>query len=375
MTIALLILCAAILAGTLYLARRYAAGGICYSRAKLDGKAVIITGANTGIGKETAVDLARRGARVILACRSAEKGEETVVEVRARSGNDKVVFRRLDLASLESVRQFASSILEEEPTIDILINNAGVSCCPYSKTEDGFEMQFGVNHLAHFLLTNLLLDRLKEAPTARIVNVSSIAHRHVKGINFDDLNSEKSYSPLVAYGQSKLANILFTRSLAKRLAGTSVITNCLHPGVIRTEIFRHVVSGTIAKAMSSALSPDCSNAKGNAAGGLTRVLKRLNDLWRFLFQVKCIYSPWRGSIWCCTELVLCSLASPLTFVLMKSPREGAQTTIYCAVDEAVEGVSGKYFKDCKVTAPNTKAAVDDDMAERLWKVSAELVGL
>ena len=248
MTTALLILCAAILAGTLYLARRYAAGGVCYSRAKLDGKAVIITGANTGIGKETAVDLARRGARVILACRSAEKGEETVVEVRARSGNDKVVFRRLDLASLESVRQFASSILEEEPTIDILINNAGVSCCPYSKTEDGFEMQFGVNHLAHFLLTNLLLDRLKEAPTARIVNVSSIAHRHVKGINFDDLNSEKSYSPLVAYGQSKLANILFTRSLAKRLAGTSVITNCLHPGVIRTEIFRHVVSGTIAKA-------------------------------------------------------------------------------------------------------------------------------
>ncbi|KAL5487324.1 hypothetical protein EMCRGX_G019913 [Ephydatia muelleri] len=320
MTTALLILCAAILAGTLYLARRYAAGGVCYSRAKLDGKAVIITGANTGIGKETAVDLARRGARVILACRSAEKGEETVVEVRARSGNDKVVFRRLDLASLESVRQFASSILEEEPTIDILINNAGVSCCPYSKTEDGFEMQFGVNHLAHFLLTNLLLDRLKEAPTARIVNVSSIAHRHVKGINFDDLNSEKSYSPLVAYGQSKLANILFTRSLAKRLAGTSVITNCLHPGVIRTEIFRHVVSGTIAK-------------------------------------------------------VLCSLASPLTFVLMKSPTEGAQTTIYCAVDEAVEGVSGKYFKDCKVTEPNTKAAVDDDMAERLWKVSAELVGL
>ncbi|KAL5487320.1 hypothetical protein EMCRGX_G019909 [Ephydatia muelleri] len=295
--------------GALYLIRRYFAGGVCYSKVTLDGKTVIITGANTGIGKETAVDLARRGARVILACRSEEKGEEAVVEVRARSGNDKVVFRRLDLASLESVRQFASSILEEEPTIDILINNAGVMACPYAKTEDGFEMQFGVNHLAHFLLTNLLLDRLKEAPTARIVNVSSIAYRRAKGINFDDLNSEKSYSPFLAYGQSKLANILFTRSLAKRLAGTSVIANCLHPGGIRT------------------------------------------------------------------ELVLYSLATPLTFMFMKSPMEGAQTTIYCAVDEAVEGVSGKYFKDCKVTEPNTKAAVDDDMAEHLWKVSAELVGL
>ncbi|KAL5487327.1 hypothetical protein EMCRGX_G019916 [Ephydatia muelleri] len=320
MTTTLLVLGGTALAGILYLARRYAAGGACYSRAKLDGKTVIVTGANTGIGKDTAVDLARRGARVILACRSAEKGEEAVVEVRARSGNDKVVFRRLDLASLESVRQFASSILEEEPTIDILINNAGVMACPYSKTEDGFEMQFGVNHLAHFLLTNLLLDRLKEAPTARIVNVSSDAYTYAKGINFDDLNSEKSYSPLVAYSQSKLANILFTRSLAKRLAGTSVIANCLHPGVIRTELGRHFFIGTIKKMA-----------------------------WFFFM--------------------------PIALLVMKSPMEGAQTTIYCAVDEAVEGVSGKYFKDCKVTAPNTKAAVDDDMAERLWKVSAELVGL
>ena len=247
-TTTLLVLGGTIIAGTLYLVRRYVAGGVCRSRAKLDGKTVIITGANTGIGKETAVDLARRGARVILACRSAEKGEEAVVEVRARSGNDKVVFQILDLASLESVRQFASAVLEEEPTIDILINNAGVMACPYSKTEDGFEMQFGVNHLAHFLLTNLLLDRLKESSTARIVTVTSIAYRLVKRIKFDDLNSEKSYSPLVAYGQSKLANILFTRSLAKRLAGTSVIANCLHPGVIRTELGRHFFSGTIKKA-------------------------------------------------------------------------------------------------------------------------------
>ena len=231
--------------GTLYLIRRYFAGGVCHSRAKLDGKTVIITGANTGIGKETAIDLARRGARVIIACRSAEKGEEAVVEVRAKSDNDKVVFRRLDLASLESVRRFASKVLEEEPTIDILINNAGVMACPYSKTEDGFEMQFGVNHLGHFLLTNLLLDRLKESPAARIVNVSSMGHKLAKRINFDDLNSEKSYSSFVAYSQSKLANILFTRSLAKRLVGTSVIANCLHPGGVRTELVRHVTSGIL----------------------------------------------------------------------------------------------------------------------------------
>ena len=249
----LLVFGGTIIVGTLYLLRRYVAGGVCHSRAKLDGKTIIITGANTGIGKETAIDLARRGARVIIACRSAEKGEEAVVEVRAKSGNDKVVFRRLDLASLESVRQFASKVLEEEPTIDILINNAGVMACPYSKTEDGFEMQFGVNHLGHFLLTNLILDRLKESPAARIVNVSSTAHRRTEGINFDDLNSEKSYNSFVAYGQSKLANILFTRSLAKRLVGTSVIANCLHPGVIRTELGRHIFSGLPGQASVSVI--------------------------------------------------------------------------------------------------------------------------
>ena len=221
------------------LARRYFAGGVCRSKARLDGKTAIITGGNTGIGKETAIDLAGRNARVILACRSVEKGEKAAVEVREKSGNDDVVFRQLDLASLASVRQFAATVLEEESRIDILVNNAGVMACPYSKTEDGFEMQFAVNHLAHFLLTNLLLDRLKEAPSARIVNVSSLAHMNGK-INFDDINFEKSYEPWQAYGQSKLANILFTRSLAKRLVGTNVTANALHPGSIATELQRHV---------------------------------------------------------------------------------------------------------------------------------------
>ena len=232
----------------LYLVRRYSAGGMCRSRATLVGKTVIITGANAGIGKETATELARRGARVILACRNTEKGEEAALDVRAKSANENVVFRLLDLASFESIRQFASKILEDERRIDILINNSGVMGCPYTKTKDGFEMQFGVNHLGHFLLTHLLLDRLKEAPAARIINVSSVAHSFVNGITFDDLNSEKAYTVHSAYFRSKLANILFTRSLAKRLIGTSVTANSLHPGSVRTELFRHLASGILTQA-------------------------------------------------------------------------------------------------------------------------------
>ena len=224
---------------SLFLTRRYFGGGVCYSKARLDSKTAIITGANTGIGLETAVDFAQRNGRVILACRSKEKGEAAVEQVKKRSGNNNVVFMPLDLSSLDSVRSFCASVLDSEPRLDILVNNAGVMACPYAKTADGFEMQFGVNHLGHFLLTNLLLDRLKEAPAARIVNVSSSAHRRGK-INFDDLNSTQSYQQWLAYGQSKLANILFTRSLAKRLEGTNVIANSLHPGVIRTELGRHI---------------------------------------------------------------------------------------------------------------------------------------
>ena len=231
----------------LYLLKRYFGGGVCTSKARLDGKTVIITGANTGIGKETAIDLARRGARVILACRSVERGEKAAVEVRERSGNENAEFRQLDLSSLASVRQFSAKILEEEPRIDILINNAGVMMCPYSKTVDGFEMQFGTNHLGHFLLTNLLLDRIKEAPSGRIINVSSMAYRFGK-INFDDLNSEQSYGEMRAYYQSKLANVLFTRSLAKHLEGTNVTANCLHPGAVTTELQRHL-SGVLVSEM------------------------------------------------------------------------------------------------------------------------------
>ena len=202
---------------SLYAIRKYFGGGVCYSKARLDGKTAIITGANTGCGLETAVDFAQRNGRVILACRNRVRGEAAVAEVKKRTGNNNVVLMQLDLASLNSVRSFSASVLAKEPRIDILVNNAGVMACPYSKTAEGFEMQFGVNHLGHFLLTNLLLDRMKNAPAARIVNVSSRGHDWGK-INFDALTPPpEKYSPYRAYWQSKLANVLFTRSLAKRL--------------------------------------------------------------------------------------------------------------------------------------------------------------
>lgn len=165
------------LASFFYLTKKfYFAGGVCHSKARLDGKTVIITGANTGIGKETALDLAKRGARVILACRDLNKSLQAADEIRKKTGNGNVFVKLLDLASLESVRQFAKEINAQEDRIDILINNAGIMACPKWKTKDGFETQFGVNHLGHFLLTNLLLDKIKQTGKARIVNVSSLAH-------------------------------------------------------------------------------------------------------------------------------------------------------------------------------------------------------
>ena len=229
-----------------YFFRKWVGGGVCRSQARLDGKTVIITGANTGIGLETAVDLAKRNARVILACRSVERGETAAVEVRKRSGNNNAVFIQLDLASLDSVRKFAAKILDEEPRIDILINNAGIHSPHVSLTENGFERHMGINHLGHFLLTNLLLDRLKEAPSARIVNVSSLLYKRCETFEFDKMNSDDparvGTRKNIAYNQSKLANILFTRALAKRLHGTKVSVNVLHPGVIRTELARDTTS-------------------------------------------------------------------------------------------------------------------------------------
>ncbi|CAJ1061290.1 retinol dehydrogenase 13 [Xyrichtys novacula] len=297
--------------------RRWIAGGVCHCSARLDGKTVLITGANTGIGKETGRDLARRGARVVMACRDLTRAEQAAEEIRKSTGNGNVVIRHLDLASVYSVRQFAKDFMDSEDRLDILINNAGVMMCPKWLTEDGFETQLAVNHLGHFLLTNLLLPILKSSAPSRVVTVSSIAH--IGGqINFEDLFfSRRPYSSLESYRQSKLANVLFSRELARRLKGSGVSSFCLHPGVIYTDLGRHVYS----------------------------------------------WFPLLGT--------LMSLPSLL---LMKTPWQGCQTTLYCALTPDLEGRSGCYFSDCAEmeTAPEGQ---DDAVARKLWEESARLVGL
>lgn len=298
----------------LYGGRIYVQGPRCQSNKQLEGKTIVITGGNTGIGKETAVDLAARGAKVIIGCRNLEKGQAAVQEIQTRSGNGNVFVEKLDLSALASVRQFANGILKNESHLDILINNAGVMGCPYQITEDGLEMQFGVNHIGHFLLTLLLLDLMKKSGSSRIINVSSLAHRFGTGvINFDDINAEKDYEPFAAYQQSKLANILFTRELSVHLEDTNVTVNALHPGLVNTEIQRHSFISSL-------------------------------------------------------------VFFPLRWYFFKTAEQGAQTTIYCAVSEEMEGVSGKYLADCAFRTPSV-GAQDEEAARKLWDMSLKFVGL
>lgn len=264
--------------------RKYMQGGqFKKDHLRMDDKVVIITGCNTGIGKETALDLARRGASVYMACRDNLKCEEARQEIVKKTGNLNVFNRSLDLASLDSVRRFVAEFLKEESRLDVLINNAGIMMCPKMLTKDGFEMQLGTNHLGHFLLTNLLLDVLKKSSPSRIINVSSMAHTSGK-LNKEDLNSEQSYGIFVAYCQSKLANVLFTRELAKRLSATSVTVNSLHPGAVRTDLQRHV-----------------------------------NPIFKYIM-------------------------TPVTGFLFKNAKSGAQTQIRLAVDPELDKVTGKYFR-------------------------------
>uniref|UniRef100_A0A8C6SVP3 Si:dkey-73n8.3 n=1 Tax=Neogobius melanostomus TaxID=47308 RepID=A0A8C6SVP3_9GOBI len=209
------------------------------SDVRLDGKTAIVTGANTGIGKETATDLASRGAKVIMACRDMAKGEQAARDILRAVKGAKVVARQLDLADTKSICQFAENIYDTEKTLHYLVNNAGVAICPYATTADGYEMQFGVNHLGHFFLTFLLLDLLKHSAPSRVINVSSAAHAMGK-IQFDDLSGEKDYHPVRAYAQSKLANVLFSRELAKRMEAFGVGVYSVDPGAVNTEITRHI---------------------------------------------------------------------------------------------------------------------------------------
>lgn len=302
-------------AGGIFLLRNYFSGGVCNCKAKLDGKTVIVTGANTGIGRETALDLACKGARVILACRNFKKAKLAAEEIKNATGNKNVIVKELDLASLKSVRSFAEDVQQSEERLDILVNNAGIMRCPYWKTEDGFEMQFGVNHLGHFLLTHLLLNMLERSKASRVINVSSLAHVRGK-IRFDDLNSEQEYNPGPAYAQSKLANILFTRELSNRLEDTEILVTAVHPGIVKTELARHTSFGK--------------------------------------------------------SRVASFTLAPLAWLFFKTPRQGAQTTIHCAVSDDVE--SGLYYSDCKPKEPADQAK-DAEAAKRLWEISADLVGL
>nr|XP_046227549.1 retinol dehydrogenase 12-like isoform X2 [Scatophagus argus] len=282
------------------------------SAEKLDGKTVVITGANAGIGKETAIDLAKRGARVIMACRDMERAQAAAKDVIESSGNKDVVCMKLDLSDSKSIREFAEAINQEEPKLNILINNAGVMACPYGKTADGFEMQIGVNHMGHFLLTYLLIDLIKKSAPARIVTVSSMAHSW-GSINLEDINSEKRYDKWKAYSQSKLANVLFTRSLAKRLEGTGVTTYSLHPGIVKTELSRHM-SGV--------------------------------------------------------QMFLLTMLKPIS----KNSVQGAQTTIYCAVEPSLEKESGGYYSDC-APANCSAAGKDDDLAQKLWELTCQQLSI
>jgi NAD(P)-dependent dehydrogenase (short-subunit alcohol dehydrogenase family) len=217
------------------------------------GRTAVITGANTGLGYETATALAGKGAHVVLAVRNIEKGKAAADLITRAAPGSSVAVQELDLTSLDSIRTAADALRAGNESIDLLINNAGVMMTPKSTTKDGFELQFGTNHLGHFALTNLLLDRVQAAPGSRIVTVSSQGHRFVRGIRFDDLQWERDYNRIRAYGQSKLANLLFTYELQRRLQGTNTIAVAAHPGGSNTELARNVPPLT--RAAFAALGP------------------------------------------------------------------------------------------------------------------------
>jgi NAD(P)-dependent dehydrogenase (short-subunit alcohol dehydrogenase family) len=279
----------------------------------MQGKVCLVTGATSGIGLESVRALARLGATVVLSGRDPGRGEAALAEVRRTVPDAKLDLMLADLTSLASVRKLAQDFQARYSRLDVLLNNAGLILDRRKVTADGFEATFATNHLAHFLLTNLLLEQLKSSGAARVVNVSSEGHRMGSVDFLDDPQAERGYSGMKVYGNSKLANILFTRGLARRLEGTKVTTNSLHPGVVRTGF-------------------------------------GLNSEGFFKHLVK--------------------LAAPF----MLTAEGGARTSVYLASSPEVEGVSAKYFIKSKV-ARESKAARDDAAAEKLWRKSAELTGV
>lgn len=278
----------------------------------MNGKVCLVTGATSGIGEVTARVLAKRGATVIVVGRNAERGAATLERIRHANADASVELMLADLSSIEQIRKLADEFKRRYSRLDVLVNNAGAIQNKRMQSVDGIELTWALNHLNYFLLTNLLLDVLKASAPARIVNVSSRAH-YRGSINFDDLQGRDTYRGLSAYGQSKLANVLFTYELARRLESERVTANVLHPGFVATNF-----------------------AKNN--GGLFKLIL------------------------------------PLVGLFALSPEKGAQTMLYLATSSEVEGVSGKYFNKSRAVKSSTES-YDENVARRLWQVSEEMSGL
>jgi len=274
-------------------------------------KTIVVTGGTSGIGEVAAVELAKQGARIVLIARDPERAGMTLSKLRNANPNERHTSHLADLSQISEMRRTAKEIVQSEPEIDVLINNAGALFNTRKVTEDGLEMTFATNHMAYFVVTNLLLPNLK--PGARIVSTASDAHKGAK-LDFADLQSAKKYSGFSVYGKSKLANILFNRELARRIAGTGVTANCLHPGFVATRF-------------------------GDQSGGILSVAVKI--------------------------------AKPIGAI---SPQEGAKTIVYLASSPEVEGKSGGYYYQCAIATP-TKEAQSDEDAKRLWDVSAQLAGM
>ncbi len=283
---------------------------------ELTGKVAVITGGNSGIGKQTAVELAAMGARVVIAARNSQKANAAVKEVQERTrAGDRVTTMPIDLASFASVREFAKAYADSHERLDILINNAGLVLRKRTVTEDGHETQFQVNHLGHFLLTNLLRDQLVAGAPARVVNVASGAHKTArKGLDFDDLDwARRRYRGFAVYSATKLANIYFTRELAKRWNDGTVTANAVHPGFVASNF-----------------------AKEGDAGRLGNIVM------------------------------------PLSRPFSVSVEQGARTSVYVASSPDVDGITGQYFIKGRVNAPSA-VALDEAAAEQLWTISEEMV--
>ncbi|CAC5361080.1 RDH13 [Mytilus coruscus] len=297
--------------GMIIILKRKAHGITFNGDERIHGRTVIVTGANCGIGYQTAGMLAARGGRVIMACRDMKKCEDAKEEIIKNTWNKKVFCKHLDLASLDSIREFAEDFNKNESRLDILINNAGIMRCPKQITKDGFEMQLGVNYLGHFLLTNLLLDKLKRCAPSRIVNLIAISQKKGK-INFEDLNSDTNYDAGKAYDQSQLAIMLFTKELAQRLDDTGVTVNAAYPGITKSELGRHL---------------------------------SVNKSYISSFFMK-----------------------PINYVVMRTLEEGSATPVHCAIAHDVRNTTGKLFYNMEEKEV-TGDANNENIAKRLWLTS------